>query len=48
MLHTSQAPQIQESWRLHRMRLVLAMLGIGPLMKHIEPILLIADYYGEK
>ena len=48
MLHTSQAPQIQESWRQHRMRLVMAMLGIGPLMKHIEPILLIADYYGEK
>ena len=24
------------------------MLGIGDLMKHIEPIMLIADYYGEK
>ena len=48
MLHTSQAPQIQESWRKHKAKLVAAMLGMGDLMEHIEPILLIADYYGEK
>lgn len=25
-----------------------SMIGMGNLMKHIEPIMLIADYYGEK
>jgi len=28
--------------------MVLAMLGIGDLIKNSEPIVLIADYYGEK
>ncbi len=30
------------------MALIRSMLGLGDLMSHIEPILLIADYYGEK
>ena len=36
------------SWRKHRIALIRSMLGFGDIMDHIEPVLLIADYYGEK
>jgi len=48
MLHNARKDAIYESWRNHRISLILSMLGIGDLMHHIEPILLIGDYYGEK
>mmetsp|Transcript_30458 Transcript_30458/g.37495 ORF Transcript_30458/g.37495 Transcript_30458/m.37495 type:complete len:320 (-) Transcript_30458:991-1950(-) len=48
MLHTSEKDNILESWKKHRFSLLFSMLGMGDLMIHIEPILLIADYYGEK
>jgi hypothetical protein len=48
MLHDSSKGAILNSWRKHRVPLIRSMLGLGDLMSHIEPILLIADYYGEK
>jgi len=48
MLHTRQKDAIVKSWKKHRCALIFSMLGLGDLMKHIEPILLIGDYYGEK
>ena len=48
MLHTSEKVNILESWKKHRLPLLFSMLGMSDLMVHIEPILLIADYYGEK
>lgn len=48
MLHTSEKDSIMESWKKHRLALLRSMLGMGDLSIHIEPILLIADYYGEK
>ena len=48
MLHTQQKYGIVKSWRKHRVPLIRSMLGMGDLLKHIEPIMLIADYYGEK
>ena len=48
MLHSHHKEAIIQSWRTHRVPLIGSMLGIGDLMNHIEPILLIADYYGEK
>lgn len=48
MLHTSEKDNIMESWKKHRFPMLFSMLGMGDFMVHIEPILLIADYYGEK
>ena len=48
MLHTSEKVNILKSWKKHRFTLLFSMLGLGDLSVHIEPILLIADYYGEK
>jgi len=48
MLHNSKKGAILKSWKKHRAKLLFSMLGMGDLMCHIEPILLIADYYGEK
>ena len=47
MLHKSKKDNILNSWRKHRVSLILSMLGFKDLMNHIEPILLIGDYYGE-
>ena len=48
MLHNNAKNAIVKSWKNHRFSLIRSMLGMGDLMKHIEPIMLIADYYGEK
>ena len=48
MLHTSGKKSILQSWNKHRFRIMGSMLGLGDLRAHLEPILLIADYYGEK
>ena len=48
MLHTSEKKSILQSWNKHRFRIIGSMLGLGDLRAHLEPILLIADYYGEK
>jgi hypothetical protein len=40
--------EIQKSWETRKWGLIRSMLGMGNLMQNIEPILLIADYYGEK
>ena len=48
MLHTHQKEAIVKSWNKHRYALIRSMLGMGELMAHIEPIMLIAGYYGEK
>ena len=48
MLHTEQKNAIVPSWTKHRWGLFRSMIGMGTLMKHMEPVLLIADYYGEK
>jgi len=48
MLHTSMKGEIQKSWETKKWPLIRSMLGMGDLMQNIEPILLIADYYGEK
>ena len=48
MLHTSMKGEIQKSWETKKWGLIRSMLGFGSLLHHIEPILLIADYYGEK
>ena len=48
MLLTSMKGAILESWKDRKWPLMFSMLGIGDIMDHIEPILLIADYYGEK
>ena len=48
MMHTHQKHEILASWKQHRFPLIAGILGITDLMAHIEPILLIAEYYGEK
>ena len=48
MLHTQAKQQIVPSWTKNRWGIFRSMIGMGTLMKHIEPIMLIADYYGEK
>ena len=48
MLHNHQKEAIVKSWNKHRYALIRSMLGMGDLMAHIEPIMLIAGYYGEK
>ena len=48
MLHNSEKENILKSWNTHQFALLRSMLGMGDLRVHIEPILLIADYYGEK
>lgn len=48
MLHSSMKGAVLNSWNGNKWSLMFSMLGIGDTMSHIEPILLIADYYGEK
>ena len=48
MLHTHQKQQIVPSWSKNRFGLTRSMIGMGNLMEYIEPIMLIADYFGEK
>lgn len=48
MLHTHHKEDIVKSWKRNKAKLILAMLGVGDLMKSMEPILMIADYYGER
>lgn len=48
MLHSSMKGDILDSWNRKKTSLLFSMLGLGDVMNHIEPILLIADYYGEK
>lgn len=47
MMHTKAKTAILESWRKHRVALIRNML-YGDFTKHMEPIILIADYFGEK
>ena len=47
MLHTHDKHSILISWNNHKFALLRSMLGMGDLSFHIEPILLIANYYGE-
>jgi len=48
MLHTLQRTEIVKSWKKYKVKLILAMLGLGDLMNSMEPIMMIADYYGER
>ena len=47
MLHTKAKNAILPSWEKHRWPLIRNIL-YGDFTKHMEPIQLIADYYGEK
>ena len=47
MLHTKAKHAILPSWNKHRWALIRNIL-YGDFTKHLEPISLIADYYGEK
>ena len=47
MLHTNPKKFILKSWNKHQLKLVWSML-FGNFVDHMEPINLIADYYGEK
>ena len=49
MPHTSKKYEIIESLKKHETKLIIKMLSLqGTFRNHIEPINLIADYYGEK
>ena len=48
MLHTISKTAIGASWRAHRWALVRRMLWGDSWVEHMEPISLIAEYYGEK
>ena len=48
MLHNVSKRAIAQSWKMHRWALVRNMLWGDSWIKHMEPISLIADYYGEK
>ena len=48
MLHNVSKRAIAKSWKTHRWALVSRMLWGDSWIKHMEPINLIADYYGEK
>ena len=49
MPHTSKKYEIIESIKKHETKLIINMLSLyGSFRKYIEPINLIADYYGEK
>ena len=48
MLHTVNKGAIMESFEKHRWKLFLTMIVGESWREHMEPISLIADYYGEK
>lgn len=48
MLHTVSKRAIAQSWNTHKWALVRRMLWGDSWIKHMEPINLIAAYYGEK
>ena len=48
MLHTVNKNAIMESFKVHQWKLFLTMIMGETWVEHMEPISLIADYYGEK